>query len=113
MERKTGVEAGNERCKLTQKINARKVANYIAMYNNLLNGADVIVFTAGIGENSPLTRKAVVEDIKSLGVKIDEELNNCKSVERKLSTDDSSILVYMLPTKEELMIASDTYDLVK
>lgn len=108
-----GSEAGNIRCKLTQKLNARKIANYIAIYNNLLENADVICFTAGIGENSILTRKAVVERIKSLGVKIDDERNNVRGEFRLISSDDSSIPVYIVPTNEELMIATDTYELIK
>ena len=108
-----GALAGNERCILTEKMNARKIANYIAMYNNLLNNADVIVFTAGLGEKSIGTREKVVEDIKSLGVKLDPELNNCRGVLRKISSDQSKIPVYVIPTNEELMIAMDTYDLVK
>lgn len=108
-----GALAGNERCILTEKMNARKIANYIAMYNNLLNNADVIVFTAGLGEKSIGTREKVVEDIKSLGVKLDPELNNCRGVLRKISSDQSRIPVYVIPTNEELMIAMDTYDLVK
>lgn len=108
-----GSAAGNIRCKLTQKLNARKIANYIAVYNNLLENADVICFTAGIGENSMLTRKAVVERIKSLGVKIDDERNNVRGEFRLISSDDSSIPVYIVPTNEELMIVTDTYELIK
>lgn len=103
-------QAGNERAILAQEIFTQKVANFIAVYNNLLNGADVIVFTAGIGENSSKTRKMIVDKIKSLGVKIDDELNNVRGEERKISTEDSKIAVYVVPTDEELMIAMDTMD---
>lgn len=105
--------AGNERCQLLQAMSAQKVANYIAMYNNILNGADVICFTAGLGENSILTRKAVIEKIKSLGVVLDEEANNVRGEFRLISTKESKITVYIVPTNEELMIATDTYELVK
>ncbi len=108
-----GSAEGNPRCKLTQKLNARKIANYIAVYNNLLENADVICFTAGIGENSMLTRKAVIERIKSLGVIIDDERNNTKGKFKLISSDDSSIPVFVIPTNEELMIANDTYELIK
>jgi len=107
------IEKGDERALLTQTMSTQKVANYIAMYNNLLNGADVICFTAGIGENSKDTRKIVCEKISSLGVKIDENANNVRGEFRKISTDDSKIAVYIVPTNEELMIALDTYELVK
>ena len=108
-----GIAAGDEMCILAQDMYTQKVANYIAMYNNLLNGADVIVFTAGLGENSKQTRIDIVEKIKSLGVKIDLEKNDFRGEFRLISADDSSIPVYVIPTNEELMIAIDTYELVK
>jgi len=108
-----GIKAGDEKCILAEDMYAWKVANYIAMYNNMLGGADVIVLTAGIGENSKDTRKDIIDRIASLGVKIDEEANNFRGEFRKISTEDSKIPVYVLPTNEELMIALDTYELVK
>lgn len=108
-----GIAAGDEMCILAQDMYTQKVANYIAMYNNLLNGADVIVFTAGLGENSKQTRIDIIEKIKSLGVKIDLEKNDFRGEFRLISADDSSIPVYVIPTNEELMIAIDTYELVK
>ena len=108
-----GINAGDEKCILAQDMYTWKVANYIAMYNNILGGADVIVLTAGIGENSKGTRQDIIDRIASLGVKIDEKLNDFRGEIRKISTEDSSIPVYVLPTNEELMIALDTYELVK
>ena len=108
-----GIKAGNQRCILAQNLFCQKVANYIAMYNNILNGADVIIFTAGLGENSMDTRKVICEKIASLGVKIDDEANNFRGKLKKFSTDDSKIPVYVVPTDEELMIALDTYELIK
>lgn len=108
-----GIKAGDEKCILAQDMYAWKIANYIAMYNNMLGGADVIVLTAGIGENSKATRKDIIDRIASLGVKIDEEANDFRGEIRKISTEDSKIPVYVLPTNEELMIALDTYELVK
>ena len=104
---------GNEKAILAQNIYAQKIANYIAMYNNMLNWADVIVMTAWVWENSKLTRKMVIESIKSLWVKLDEEKNDFRWEFRLISTDDSKIPVYVIPTNEELMIAQDTYELVK
>lgn len=108
-----GIKAGDESCILAQDMYTQKVANYIAMYNNLLNGADAIVFTAGLGENSIQTRIDVMDKIKSLGVKIDLEKNNFRGKFGIISADDSTIPVYVIPTNEELMIAMDTYEIVK
>ena len=102
---------GNERAILAQEMYAKKIANYIAMYNNLLGGADVITLTAGVGENSKTMRKSIIEKIASLGVKLDDERNDFRGEFRLISTDDSKIPVYIVPTDEELMIAMDTMEL--
>lgn len=107
-----GITAGDEMCILAQDMLTRRVANYVAMYNNLLNGADVICLTAGLGENSKMTRKDILDKISSLGVKIDEEKNDFRGQFRLISTDDSKIPVYVVPTNEELMIALDTYNII-
>ncbi len=103
---------GNERAILAQNMYAQKIANFIAMYNNLLDGADVITLTAGVGENSSVMRKLICERIKSLGVLIDEERNNCRGEFKLISSDNSKIPVYVVPTNEELMIALDTMELI-
>lgn len=108
-----GIAKGDERCILAQNMLARRVANYIAMYNNLLGGADVITFTAGLGENSMMTREHVMNMIESLGVKLDKEANNMRGKFALISTEDSKIPVYVVPTNEELMIATDTYEIIK
>ena len=108
-----GISEGNEACVLAQNMYTWKVANYIAQYNNMLNGADVIVFTAGLGENSKKTRKDILDKLSSLGIKIDEEKNDFRGEFRLITTLDSKIPVYVIPTNEELMIARDTYSLVK
>lgn len=102
---------GDAKAILAQEMYARKIANYIAMYNNLLGGADVITLTAGVGENSKTMRKSILDKIASLGVKIDEERNDFRGEFRLISTDDSKIPVYVVPTDEELMIALDTVEL--
>lgn len=107
----TAAEQGNERAILAQEIYARKIANYIAMYNNLLGGADVITLTAGVGENSKTMRKMIIDKISSLGVAIDDSKNDFRGEFRLISTDDSKIPVYVVPTNEELMIALDTMEL--
>lgn len=107
----TAANEGNERAILAQEMYAKKIANYIAMYNNLLGGADVITLTAGVGENSKTMRKSIIEKIASLGVKIDDARNDFRGEFRLISTDDSKIPVYVVPTDEELMIAMDTMEL--
>lgn len=102
---------GNERAKLANEMYAQRIANYIAMYNNELGGADVITLTAGVGENSKTMRKAIIDRIASLGVKVDEERNDFRGEFRLISTDDSKIPVYVVPTDEELEIALETYEL--
>ena len=106
-----GIEKGNERCKLAQKMYVRRIVDYIAKYYVLLGGCDAIVFTAGIGENSALTRKEVLESLEVLGVEIDEVENNVRGVEKVITKPTSKIPVYIIPTNEELMIARDTYNL--
>ena len=108
-----GINSGNKRCALAQEMLCRSIANYIAMYNNILNGADVITFEAGIGENSIKTRARIIELVKSLGVKLDEKENDSRGELKLISSRDSKIQVYTVPTNEELMIAMDTYDLIK
>ena len=104
-------EEGNERAILANEMYAQKIANYIAIYNNELGGADVITLTAGVGENSKSMRKAILDKIASLGVKIDEEKNDFRGEFRLISTDDSKIPVYVVPTDEEMEIALETYDI--
>ena len=90
----------------------RRVVDYIAQYYVLLGGCDIIVFTAGVGENNVAIRREICEKLSCLGIKIDLDLNNIRGEEVKISTDDSSVLVYSIPTDEELMIARDTLRLM-
>ncbi len=90
----------------------RTVTNYIAQYYVLLGKADVICFTAGLGENSEPFRKKVCENLACLGVKLDSEANKVMGEFKKISSDDSTIPVYVVPTDEELMIALDTLKLI-
>lgn len=108
-----GIKTGNERCLLAQKMFVRRIVDYIAKYYVELEGSDAIIFTAGIGENSKSTRKEVIDALKILGIKIDEERNNTRGEIALISTDDSTVPVYVIPTDEELMIARDTYNLSK
>ena len=78
-----------------------------------MGGCDVIVFTAGIGENSAATREAIAEKLKVLGVKIDKKANDIRGELACISSKDSEIKLYLVPTNEELMIARDTLNLIK
>ncbi|MDD3477453.1 MAG: acetate kinase [Candidatus Izemoplasmatales bacterium] len=99
---------GNHRAQLAIDVQAKRIADYIASYYVYMEGADAIVFTAGIGENAAPTRENIIKRLKVLGVEIDPERNNCRGVERLISTDDSKIKVFVVPTNEEVMIARDT-----
>lgn len=107
-----GIKDGNERCILAQDMYVKRIVEYIAKYYVLLEGCDAIVFTAGVGENSISTRKQILDKLKVFGIKVDEEANNVRGVETKITTDDSKIPAFIIPTNEELMIAKDTYSLV-
>jgi len=107
-----GAIEGNERCILAENIYVRRVVEYIAKYYVLMGGADAICFTAGIGENSCNTRKKILERLEVLGIKVDDDANSIRGEEKLISTSDSSIPCYVIPTNEELMIARDTYNLV-
>lgn len=87
-----GINNGDERCKLAQKMYVNRIVNYIAMYYVEMGGADAIVFTAGVGENSISTRKQIVDKLGALGIKLDEEANNVRGEERKITTEDSKFL---------------------
>ena len=105
-------DEGNKQAIIAKNKYVRRVVDYIAQYYVLLGGADIIVFTAGVGENNVAIRREICEKLSCLGVKIDLDLNNIRGEETKISTDDSSILVYAIPTNEELMIARDTLRLM-
>lgn len=106
-------EKGNQRAKLALNIFDYRVVKYIGAYAAAMNGVDAIVFTAGIGENSADMRSAVCSRLTYLGVKMDEELNKVRGVERIISTPDSRVKVLIVPTNEELAIARETLALVK
>ena len=102
----------NTQAIMTKNKYVRRVVDYIAEYYVLLGGCDILVFTAGVGENNIAIRREICEKLSCLGVKIDLDLNNIRGEEARISTDDSSILVYTIPTNEELMIARDTLRLM-
>jgi len=105
-------EEGNHQAKLALDIQAKRIADYIASYYVYMGGADAIVFTAGIGENAPITRENIINRISVLGVKLDPIRNEVHGKEQLISTDDSKIKVFVVPTNEEVMIARDTLRLI-
>jgi acetate kinase len=105
-------EEGNERAIMTKNKYVRRIVDYIAQYYVQLGGADVIVLTAGVGENNIPIRREICEKLSCLGISIDLDLNNKRGETVKISTDDSKIAVYVIPTNEELMIARDTKNLI-
>ena len=108
-----GINKGNERCVLAQKMYVQKIIDYIAMYYFELGGVDAIAFSAGVGENSIRTRIDIMEGLKVLGVIPDYEANNCRGEEVLVTTPESKVPCYVVPTDEEIMIARDTYNLCK
>ena len=108
-----GAKKGDENCALARDKFCYEVAKSVGAYAAALNGIDVLTFTAGVGENDCAVRAAVCEYLSFMGVKIDPELNSKRGKEMKISTPDSTVEVWVVPTNEELMIAQDTAELVK
>ena len=108
------IEQGNEQAKLAMDHYHYAIAAYIAKCAVAMNGVDVITFTAGVGERGRGSRKAICEKLQFMGVQIDENANQeAFAVEAKISSEDSKVLVYVVPTDEELMIAKETQRIVK
>ena len=103
---------GNKRAKLAIENFVYQVAGYIGRFAAQMNGVDVITFEAGIGENGITARKEICDYLGFLGVKIDDDKNNVRGKEVEISTPDSKVKVYVIPTNEELMIARETRDLI-
>ncbi len=104
--------AGNKRAQLALNIFYYRVKKYIGSYAAAMGGVDCIVFTAGLGENSPETREAVCEGLEFLGVKIDKAKNNFRGRKEDVSAADAKVKVLVIPTDEEMMIARDTLRLI-
>jgi acetate kinase len=107
---------GVERAQLALNVFNYNVKKYIGSYAAAMGGVDCIVFTAGIGENTPSVRAGACKDLEFMGVKIDPEKNNntssAKTKEGAISTEDSKVTVLVIPTNEELMIARETMELI-
>ena len=105
--------AGNQRALLAERMYFYRMKKYIGSYAAALGGVDIIVFTGGVGENQASARWAACEGLEFMGVKLDAEKNKVRGEEAVISTDDSQVKVVVIPTDEELMIASDTMDILK
>ncbi len=102
-------QKGNKRCQLAQEMFVYQVKKYVGAYAAAMGGMDVLVFTAGMGENSPLIRRMICADMEFLGINLDKKKNDeIIAVEQIVSTVDSRVKVLVIPTNEELMIARDT-----
>lgn len=108
------VAAGNERAKLALDMYNYRIKKYVGAYAAAMGGCDIIVFTAGVGENQYQMRETVCKDMEYMGVKLDAEKNKgIRGEEAIISTPDSKVTVCVIPTDEELMIATDTMNLLK
>ena len=111
-----GARGGNERYKLIESMLCHQITKYVGGFAAAMGGIDAVVFTGGIGENNPQYRARVAENLKFMGVEIDEEANKKAmrtSDENDVSTAGAKVKMLVIPTNEELMIARDTYALVK
>ncbi len=104
---------GNERAKLALEMFRHSVRGYIGRYASIMGGVDVITFAGGVGENSADIREDVLSGHEFMGVKIDSEKNRVRGIEAEISTDDSRVRVFVVPTDEEMTIARDTKRIVE
>ncbi len=107
----TGAEEGDEHCKLAIEMFCYSIQKFIGSYIAAMNGVDGIVFTAGVGENNPMLRAKILENFGFIGLEVDEARNNAN--ETVITTDDSKVTGLKIHTNEELVIALDTYNLIK
>jgi acetate kinase len=112
------IEEGSELARTALNMYVNRIVDYIAKYYFELKGVDAIVFTAGVGENNAATRREIMEALDFLGVKIDNNANDeiagyKNRQEGLVTTSDSSIPIYVIPTDEEVMIGRDAYDFAK
>jgi acetate kinase len=107
-----GINAGNKQARTTMDNYQHRLISYIGAYAAVMNGVDAIAFAGGLGENNIPMRVELAKMLTYLGVEIDEEKNNCRGVEKDLSTDAAKVRMLLVPTNEELMIAKDTVALV-
>src|SRR5205807_1343751 len=105
----TDAGSGDERARLAIDVFCYQIKRYIGMYIGVLNGADAIIFTGGIGENSPTIRAAACASMESIGIQIDKQKNEAAiGRDADISGADAKTKVWVIPTNEELLIARDT-----
>ncbi len=109
---RTASEEGHERAQLAYEMYSNSVKKHIGQYIAVMGGVDVIVLTAGVGENCDKMRRLIFAGLQPLGIVLDEERNRQRGGERIISTDESPVIIAIIPTNEEYMIARDTYELV-
>ncbi len=110
-----GVEKGDERCKLALAMETYRIRKYIGAYSAALGRVDAVVFTAGVGEMNPTYRWETLKGLENLGIKIDEKknaLSHSRNAETCISTDDSPVKIFVIPTDEELVMTEDAYALM-
>ena len=107
------VAAGNPRAELAENMYFYRIKKYIGSYAAALGGVDIIVFTGGVGENQASARWEACKGLEFLGVRLDAGKNAVRGEEQVISADDSKVKVVVIPTDEELMIASDTMAILK
>ena len=107
------VAAGNPKAVLAEEMYFYRIKKYIGAYAAALGGVDIVVFTGGVGENQASARWGACEGLEFMGIKLDAEKNKVRGEEMVISTEDSQVKVVVIPTDEELMIASDTMDILK
>lgn len=106
-------EKGNERAKMALEVFCYRIKKYIGAYAAAMGGLTDIIFTAGVGENDPLVREKVLSDMEFMGIRMDLEKNDQPKSERMISTPDSKVRVWIIPTDEELMIARETKEVIE
>jgi len=105
------IDSGNKRAELAYNILAYQIKKYIGSYTAAMNGLDCVVFTAGVGENDARLRALALENMSYYGIELDKEKNATRG-EIEISTKDSRVKVLVIPTNEELVIASDTMQII-
>ena len=103
---------GDKKCKIAYDVFTYRIKKYIGAYAAAMDGVDIVVFTGGIGENSPEVRKSSVEGLDFMGIEYDEIKNNSSEKEKDIAKDGSKVKIFVVPTNEELVIAMDTMKIV-
>ena len=105
-------EEGDDRAQLAYEMYSNSVKKYLGQYIAVMGGVDVIVLTAGVGENCEKMRRMIFAGLQPLGIVLDHEKNKERKGEREISTKDSRVVILVIPTDEEYMIARDTFEIV-